>query len=179
MADRGPSIDVDVEDPPPGGAMTMVDVDVDGPSRKMGTTTKTEKVDARSSRAATNMAGGIFAPSRRRRRNGIDGGGCDDDREYDDDGSSDTVFSLDSRGDDGGWDSGGDECDDADLGRTSAGRRRDVVVARNAHRRPWRCLSFALVEAGCLVMSAAGCGLFLAGLVLLCMYLAGPGMFSA
>ena len=43
---------------------------------------------------------------------------------------------------------------------------------------PCRCMYFALIETACLVMSAMGCGLFLVGLVFLCMYLAGGGIFS-
>ena len=38
---------------------------------------------------------------------------------------------------------------------------------------PCRCLFFTLKETICLIMSALGCAVFLAGLVLLCMYLEG------
>ena len=38
---------------------------------------------------------------------------------------------------------------------------------------PCRCLYFTLKETMCLVLSALGCGLFLAGIIALCMYLAG------
>ena len=38
---------------------------------------------------------------------------------------------------------------------------------------PCRCLYFTLKETICLVFSAMGCGLFLAGIIALCMYLAG------
>ena len=38
---------------------------------------------------------------------------------------------------------------------------------------PCRCLFFTLKETICLVMSALGCAVFLAGLILLCMYLEG------
>lgn len=38
---------------------------------------------------------------------------------------------------------------------------------------PCRCLFFTLKETLCLIMSALGCAVFLAGLVLLCMYLEG------
>jgi hypothetical protein len=38
---------------------------------------------------------------------------------------------------------------------------------------PCRCLYFTLKETVCLVLSALGCGLFLAGIIALCMYLAG------
>lgn len=38
---------------------------------------------------------------------------------------------------------------------------------------PCRCLFFTLKETICLVLSALGCAVFLAGLILLCMYLEG------
>jgi hypothetical protein len=47
----------------------------------------------------------------------------------------------------------------------------DIVVDTNVC--PCRCLFFTLKESICLVLSALGCAVFLAGLIVLCMYLEG------
>ncbi|KAL9190064.1 hypothetical protein ACHAXT_007275 [Thalassiosira profunda] len=50
---------------------------------------------------------------------------------------------------------------------------RSMEVERAVNVCPCRCLFFTLKETICLVMSALGCAVFLAGLVVLCMYLEG------
>lgn len=54
---------------------------------------------------------------------------------------------------------------------TAASFENNLTIPRNIC--PCQCLFFTVKETICLVMSALGCGVFLAGLVVLCLYLEG------
>jgi hypothetical protein len=138
--------------------------------------------------AATDKTVGIF----------VSGGGGEEGGDEDD--STKSVFSFDSCDREGGGvmpvrvrgvarrfrekrlsRNGRHNPDDVEAGVAVGGEPPFASVvgpsveydADAANACPCRCLYFTLKETVCLVLSALGCGLFLAGIIALCMYLAG------
>mmetsp|Transcript_16979 Transcript_16979/g.25830 ORF Transcript_16979/g.25830 Transcript_16979/m.25830 type:complete len:208 (-) Transcript_16979:1628-2251(-) len=140
---------------------------------------------------ATDKLIGILAPHKSNRNNPTNNGEEIDD---DDNGSStDSVFSFDSyemkvtsrriplkfqsvinnpnNNTTGGASS--TAVPFPSVNATTLDHSSSAAVAMTENVCPCRCLFFTLKESICLVMSALGCAVFLAGLVVLCLYLEG------
>mmetsp|Transcript_13267 Transcript_13267/g.20641 ORF Transcript_13267/g.20641 Transcript_13267/m.20641 type:complete len:214 (+) Transcript_13267:51-692(+) len=140
---------------------------------------------------ATDKSIGILAP-RKSNRNKPNNNG--EENQDDDDGSStDSVFSFDSyemkvtsrriplkfqsvinnpnNNTTGGASSSAVPF--PSVNATTLDPSSSAAVAMTENVCPCRCLFFTLKESICLVMSALGCAVFLAGLVVLCLYLEG------
>ncbi|KAK1745389.1 hypothetical protein QTG54_003313 [Skeletonema marinoi] len=141
---------------------------------------------------ATDKSVGILAPHKSNRNNNNNNNNGEEND--DDDGSStDSVFSFDSyemkvtsrrtplkfqsvinnpnNNTTGGASS--TAVPFPSVNATTLDPSSSAAVAMTENVCPCRCLFFTLKESICLVMSALGCAVFLAGLVVLCLYLEG------
>mmetsp|Transcript_14887 Transcript_14887/g.25085 ORF Transcript_14887/g.25085 Transcript_14887/m.25085 type:complete len:209 (-) Transcript_14887:233-859(-) len=139
---------------------------------------------------ATDKSVGILAPHKSNRNNNNNNNNGEEND--DDDGSStDSVFSFDSyemkvtsrriplkfqsviNNPNNNTTGASSTVPFPSVNATTLDHSSSAAVAMTENVCPCRCLFFTLKESICLVMSALGCAVFLAGLVVLCLYLEG------